>query len=760
MRRPWLVVGAVAVLTAAAACGIPGIRLRLDGRSLIPKDLPAQVESDRAAALFGLRDVVVVGVTSREQMIYNPGTLALIADLSDALGRVEGIVPESVASLATVPRFFIVGDVLDPRPLLGRERRPSAELAARLRRETEALGLDDGVLVSRDGRSTGIYAEVRPAADRYRVLAAARGLLARLHGPERVNLSGTALAQAVLGLAAAQDLIRLLPAVLLTILVVLTVLFRHPIPALVSLAEIGASLVWSAGIMGARGEAVFVTTLVLPVILMVIGISDDVYALNRCFRGLREAPDAPREEVIVASFATVGRPILLTGATTIAGLASLAAADLEPQRVFGLYGALSILFSTLFTFTFVPALLALLRPSVAGRDEAAASALEPRFRKLLATLQRVGPRPFLAALLLLVGLAAWAATRLRIEDDWVRNLPPSSDIARGTRELDQALAGTIRVEVLVNSGRPDGFLDPAVFARLGRIEKAFASLSHVGAVQSVYSDVLRVQAALDGEPYAAWRAAFEAGRRSLSPTALEQDLLLLASLRRSPLGERLDAAYQRARVTVFIRAANYSRIARVVHKVSELGGSGLDLTPFGDGWISFLAVRLLVVGQIQSVGLALILQTILLLLVFRRLPDTLLALIPVLVSVLVVFAFLALAGIPLGIANSMFAAIALGIGVDYSIHLVTHYREQRAGGLAAGAAIESAVSVTGPAILKSATAIAAGLAVLGFSRVLPNLQLGLLISLSLTVGAVMTLLLVPGLVLGLAAGLPRRRAIR
>jgi predicted RND superfamily exporter protein len=125
-----------------------------------------------------------------------------------------------------------------------------------------------------------------------------------------------------------------------------------------------------------------------------------------------------------------------------------------------------------------------------------------------------------------------------------------------------------------------------------------------------------------------------------------------------------------------------------------------------------------------------------------------------------VFAFLALAGIPLGIANSMFAAVALGIGVDYSIHLVTHHREQRARGLAAGAAIEAAVSVTGPAILKSATAIAAGLAVLGFSKVLPNLQLGLLISLSLTVGAVMTLLLIPGLVLGLARGGLRRPTLK
>ncbi|HSF39626.1 MAG TPA: MMPL family transporter [Thermoanaerobaculia bacterium] len=745
VRHPWEVLGIIAILTVAAVPCISGVRLRLDGRSLIPEELPAQMASDRAAELFDLRDVVVVGVSSADGDIYSPRTLGLLASLSSDLAETQGIVPGSVGSLATLPRFFVQEDVLDPQPLLARGHPPGAELAARLRRETEALGLDDGVLVSRDGSTAALYAEVRPEADRYQVLEQVRGLATRAGGPDRVLLSGTALAQAVLGLAAAQDLIRLLPAVLLAIFLALTVLFRHPVPALVSLAEIGVSLVWTAGILGARGESMFVTTLVLPVILLVIGVSDDVYALSRTFRRLREAPGEPAGEAIVGSFAAVGRPILLTGATTIAGLLSLTAADLEPQRVFGLYGALSILFSTLFTFTFVPAMLSVLRPSISLGGEIGRSDGRPPI--LIRGLRRIGPRRFLAAAAVGVALAAWAATRLRIEDDWVRNLPPSSDVASATRSLDRALAGTIRVEVLVDSGRRDGFLDPSVFARLGRIEQAFASLPGVGAVHSVYGDVVRVQSALDGERYASWRSALDGRRRSLGRADLEQALLLLTSLRRSPLSEHIDADYRRARVTVFVRSANYSRISRIVRETSALSTGGLILTPFGDGWISYLAVRLLVLGQIRSVGFALLSNALLLLLLFRRLPDTLLALAPILVSVLVVFAALSLAGIPLGIANSMFAAIALGIGIDYSIHLVAQYREQLARGLPAEKAIEGAVAVTGPAIFKSAVAIAAGLSVFGFSEVLPNLQLGILVTLSLTVCAAMTLLLIPGIVL-------------
>jgi hypothetical protein len=134
-------------------------------------------------------------------------------------------------------------------------------------------------------------------------------------------------------------------------------------------------------------------------------------------------------------------------------------------------------------------------------------------------------------------------------------------------------------------------------------------------------------------------------------------------------------------------------------------------------------------------------------LLFGSLMTALLAIAPVVLTVVTVFAVLAASGAPLGAANSMFAAIALGIGVDYSIHLVTSYREMFAQGLEKARALEAALLSSGPAILTSAVAIAAGFSVLGFSKVVPNRDLGLLVALSMTVCAVLTLVLVPALIL-------------
>jgi len=123
----------------------------------------------------------------------------------------------------------------------------------------------------------------------------------------------------------------------------------------------------------------------------------------------------------------------------------------------------------------------------------------------------------------------------------------------------------------------------------------------------------------------------------------------------------------------------------------------------------------------------------------------LIAVLPVAFSLLLVLAALALTGTPLGIANSMFAGIALGIGLDFAIHLTTSYRQKLRQGLAAMEALRSTLELSGPAVCVSAASITAGFSVLLLSGIAPNVQLGVMICLCLLSCAVTTLLLIPSL---------------
>ena len=750
VRQPRLVVTVAGVVTVCALVFIPRIQLRLDGRSLIPSGLPQFAEGDRAASRFELRDLVLIGVGNEELGVYTPETLQRIARLSDGLSRVEGVVPGSVVSLSTVPRVALVDGKVDTSPLFRPDDQFNTDTIQNLRREVVRRGYNTGALISADGKGAAIIAKVEPGADRYRLLEETRSLIAReSSGKDTVYLSGSALAQAVLGQATARDLARLIPAVIVVLGVMLFLSFRHAAPALLSLIEIGVSLIWMAGLMGLTGEPVFVTTLVLPVVLICVGVSDDVYALGHYFNEAEHAENSTTEETIVAAFSSAARPIGMTAVSTVVGLLSMAAVSLNPLRVFGLFGSAAIVFSTLFTFSLIPALLALLKPHVrckSGRTVALGG--RPATSALRFLTGGVRPRRVAICALLVAACAGLVTTRLRVDDSWIRNLPTNSDIVRGDRFFNEKMAGTTALELMVDATRGGWFNSREGVAALGSLEWTLARVPYVGAVNCLFNDVVRTNASLIGLNYSAYRTALRTGRLPFTNEDVERAFAVLSRSTQAPISERVDDEHRTARVTVFIRDADYSRIDNVLRAADrEMSDQGLGhkVVPFGDGWISYLTVRLLVEGQVSSIALALLTDLILITLLLRSVRMGLIAILPVAFSLLLVLAALALAGTPLGIANSMFAGIALGIGLDFAIHLTTAYRERLRQGIPAGEALRSTLELTGPAVCVSAASITAGFSVLMLSEIAPNVQLGVMICLCLITCAITTLLLIPSL---------------
>ncbi len=750
VRHPRLVVTLVGAITLCALIYVPRIQLRLDGRSLIPSNLPEFAEGDVAASRFELRDLVLIGVGNEESGIYTPETLRRISRLSDGLSRVEGVVAGSVVSLATVPRVALADGKVDTSPLFRPEDELSPDDIQQLRREVNKRGYNAGALVSADGKGAAIIAKVEPNADRYRLLEETRALIAtESSGKDAIYLSGSALAQAVLGEATARDLARLIPAVIVVLGVMLYLSFRHAAPAFLSLIEIGVSLIWMAGLMGFTGQPVFVTTLVLPVVLIAVGVSDDVYALGHYFNEAWRANDRKTEETIVAAFSSAARPVGVTAVSTVVGLLSMAAVSLNPLRVFGLFGSAAIVFSTLFTFSLLPALLALLKPRIRVKgDPTVALGGRPAAGALRMLTSQASPRRVVLCALAVTVFAALAITRLRVDDSWIRNLPAKSDIVQGDKFFDEKLAGTTALELMVDATRDGWFNSVEGVAALGSLEWVVARVPHVGGVNSLFNDVVRTNASLIGLNYGAYRASLRSGRLPFTQADVDRAFKVLSQSTQAPMGEKVNEERRWARMTVFIRDADYSRIDNVLQaaeRETTRQGLGHKIVPFGDGWISYLTVRLLVSGQASSIALALLTDLILITILLGSARIGLIAVLPVAFSLLLVVAALALVGTPLGIANSMFAGIALGIGLDFAIHLATAYRQKLSQGMPASEALRHTLESTGPAVCVSAASITAGFSVLMLSQIAPNVQLGVMICLCLLTCAVTTLLLIPSL---------------
>jgi hypothetical protein len=133
---------------------------------------------------------------------------------------------------------------------------------------------------------------------------------------------------------------------------------------------------------------------------------------------------------------------------------------------------------------------------------------------------------------------------------------------------------------------------------------------------------------------------------------------------------------------------------------------------------------------------------------FRSLRLGALTLIPMITGIMLTFIIMVLMRLPFDVVTVMFSSVAIGVGIDDSIHLIIRYRRQiriYAGKLDKRAILTHTLKATGRPILLTSLSLIAGLLVLCFSHFLPILYFGLLVSVALVTTTAGALIILPAL---------------
>jgi predicted RND superfamily exporter protein len=212
----------------------------------------------------------------------------------------------------------------------------------------------------------------------------------------------------------------------------------------------------------------------------------------------------------------------------------------------------------------------------------------------------------------------------------------------------------------------------------------------------------------------------------------------------------VDPAFERGLVTVFLKNANFVDTAHLMDSIrvferSQLAPDRIRLGFAGDVAVSQTLIQAIVHSQMSSLLASLLGILAVIAVLFRSLRWGLICMVPAGLSVAATFALMGMAGMPLGVATSMFAGMVLGIGVDFAIHIAERFRLAVARGAGRDAAILDSLTATGPAIVINALAVALGFGILVLSRVPANAQLGAITVVSLITCLAATLLVIPAL---------------
>jgi predicted RND superfamily exporter protein len=157
--------------------------------------------------------------------------------------------------------------------------------------------------------------------------------------------------------------------------------------------------------------------------------------------------------------------------------------------------------------------------------------------------------------------------------------------------------------------------------------------------------------------------------------------------------------------------------------------------------------RSLINSQLGSISIAIIFVIIIVGLILRSLINGLYASIPIIAAIIILFGVMGLTGISLNIATVLVASVALGIGIDYSIHIISHFNEiyKKTGQLEKS--IKDTLLISGNAIIINVVSVSAGFLVLVFSEMVPLQYFGILIAISMVSSSLGAMTLLPAILI-------------
>lgn len=734
VARPYAVLVALALVTAVFAARLPSLAVDDEILNMIPADHPARVLQERIERDFGVRDVAVLAVEN-DAGVFNPASLARIAQLTGFLQSLPGVVAEDVVSLSATDNVVAEKDALLMRPPLARAG-VSAEQARAVAREVLDNPLFVGRLVSADGKVAVVYAPLAEAATRESVYSAVTKRLAALSAPDngdRILVAGKVMIEGGLGAAMRADLRRLGPVVVAVLLVLLWAYFRHPLLALLPVLTAVVPVVWTLGLMAWLEIPIYVPTTLVPVILLIIGITEEVHLIGE-YRRLGRT--LPRRTALLAALDSIKRPVTFMTLTTAIGFASPAASPILPLTYFGLFTAFGIGAAYLLTFTLTPALLSFVKRP-ARWDRPAGGAYSLGLRRLG---ESTAQRPVTIALLLAAfgAVALWGASQLRVDENWVKRFKPGHVLYDSDARLNRALGGTTLLYGQINT-QAEGFKDPVLLARVETLQQAIAGLPEVGKVTSIVDLLKRSNRVLHRDE-AAWE------RLPATRAAVAQQLLLLeASGDPNDLDLWIGAEASRALFWIQLKDAHASTASALLPKLEapaqrELGEHATAIFG-GPASVNVAMAELVVTSQLRSLVLALGAELLVLWILYRSLAWTLLAMLPLAIALPAIFATLAAAGRYVDIPLAVLASIVIGLAVDYAIYVLDRYRTARASSHEHMAAAGMALGESGAIVLADGVALGLGFCVLVLSQFAPLTAIGLMTAGVLVASALLALLL-------------------
>ena len=426
---------------------------------------------------------------------------------------------------------------------------------------------------------------------------------------------------------------------------------------------------------------------------------------------------------------------------------------MPPFKYLGLFSAIGVFVAWLYSLTFLPAALTLLtvKPSKAYKISSVGNREVDNFGRFMGKVGQLvisNSTLIVAVGLIVTTLGIYGAFSIEINEDRIETFHTTEPIFIADRVINERMDGTNNLDIVIETPNSEDLFEPTNLAKIEALQAYVETLPSVGGSTSVVDFIKQM--------YKSLNESDESYYIIPNNKDLIAQLFLLYSASGDPTDfeEEIDYDYRLANIRVNINTGLFSENKKVTEHLqryidSQFNEAGvIKATLSGRVKLNVNWVANIGNSHFLSVAIALILILIMASLVFGSFTAGLFSLIPVVSAILIIYAMMGAFDIWLGIGTSMFASIAIGLGVDFSIHTIDRVKH-----LFANRNIESFEETiaelfpsTGRALLFNFLAIGLGFGVLMFSDVVPLFRFGAIVLLAISVSFVASMSLLPALI--------------
>jgi len=773
-----LVVVLLTILFAFFAVGKPGIGFNSDLRSLItPAEGSNKYNKERADSEFL---VVAVKAPKGSEELFTEKTLA---DLQRAIGEINKLDNLKVA-VSPFEQIKITPSIRNgkvtsykPLPILKKDYKSETPFILNGKEDIENFkqellrnSFTRRLVINDNATMLAFMIDHSNFHDSKILPDLISNLLDKYSDSFSYNIAGSAYFEKFAAEYLRSDLGLLMGLGLLLSLILFFFSFRSLRAVFLPASVVILSIIWMLGTMALLGMNITIVSIVGPPLILALGSSYCIHVLNQYYRDATDTPDLIKPVIVFKAISKINKTILMASATTVIALLGLLLAKISQTRTFAIATSIGIIYSSLLSLVYLPATLSLLKlPSEKRKRSIKHGFISNSLRKFAPWI--IKRRFFILVIFIIIILSPIVSSRfMSYESDYITYFPDDNPAVVQTSTISKELSGITQLYI-------DYHIDEDKFKKY--IEKKGVELGiDPSTAANFYHDYNALQTIADFEielkknENIRYMLSFPlilcetnkvvSGSYSI-PTEFSQRFKLnsvfnVLRARRSNQFElilpRADTISTGFRLADLSNSHGYIKEADLEVFLKDLNNKLETILPeyidyqVGGHRVDFIKLRQTMNRDLQVTTIfSVILIFLSLSLLFRNAAYGFYSLIPMLSGITLNFTIMAIARIPLDMTTVMVSSVAIGIGVDDSVHFLLKFnalyeefkdRENRF-----QLALQKTLEITGRPIVLTSISIILGMGMMVFASFTPIAYFGFLVALALLTTTIGCLVFLP-----------------